>query len=141
MSGLSNFEAKNYGQAIEAFNNAIKEATARGGQVAVHYNNRGLAQFHLGQNAKALDDFSKALQLDDRDPNIYYNRGNVLIGMNRFEEAREDLDAAIRIQPSRPKYYHAKGLSFEAQAIVMEEALISSSPDTKLDEEGYPIKI
>jgi len=123
LSGLSNFENENYSNAVKDFNEAIKKSKSA---VAVHFNNRGLAFYHLNENQKALDDFSKALEINERDPNVLYNRGNVLMGLNRFNEARQDFDDAIRLQPTRPKYYHAKGLAFEAESILMEEQLLKS---------------
>ena len=57
--GLSFFENENYADAINDFTKAIKKS---GGNVAVHYNNRGLALFHLKEDKKeALEDFEKAI--------------------------------------------------------------------------------
>lgn len=91
-SGISNFENGAYGNAVKDFTNAIQRATAMGSQVAIHYNNRGLAFYHLGENEKALDDFNKAIEMNPRDPNVLYNRGNVYLNLNMFDESRQDFD-------------------------------------------------
>ena len=43
-----------------------------------------------------------------------YNRGNVFLNISKFDEARADFDAALRLQSTRAKFYHAKGLAYEA---------------------------
>ena len=58
--GLTLFESGDYGVAAEHFKTAIKfESTA------VHYNNRGLANFHAQDKVEALEDFNNALKLND----------------------------------------------------------------------------
>lgn len=108
------FEKESYQEAIESFSSAIKES---GESVSAHFNNRGLAYFHMHQNEEALHDFDRAVAINSKDPNIFYNRANVYLNMNHFERAREEFDTAIRLQPSNPKFFHAKGLAFEAEAI------------------------
>jgi len=39
----------------------------------------------LKENDKALEDFEKAIDLNGRDPNILYNRGNVFLNMAQFD--------------------------------------------------------
>ena len=102
--------------AILQFTNAIKPGSSGGGQ-AVHYNNRGLAYFHEGLKDKALDDFNDAVRLNTQgDPTIYFNRGNVLLALENFQEAISDYKEASKISPSNPKYHHAQGIAYEALA-------------------------
>lgn len=110
------------------------------GQVAVHYNNRGLALYHIDKDQIALEDFSKAIALNANDPNVLFNRGNVYLHLSKFDEAREDFEKAIRLEPTSAKFYHAKGLAFEAQAIHIENSMLSSPAETQLDNQGYPIQ-
>jgi tetratricopeptide (TPR) repeat protein len=105
--GLTYFEKNEMDNAILQFTNAIKPGSSGGGQ-AVHYNNRGLAYFHEGLKDKALDDFNDAVRLNTQgDPTIYFNRGNVLLALENFQEAISDYKEASKISPSNPKYHHA----------------------------------
>ena len=84
------------------------------GKVAVHYNNRGLALYHMQEDQLALQDFERALEKNPNDPNVLFNRGNVYLHLSKFDEARQDFEQAISIEPTNAKFYHAKGLAFEA---------------------------
>lgn len=72
--GLSYFENEDFDQALHMYTKAIKKEES-----AVHYNNRGLAYYHCDQLDAAEKDFNKALDIDHKDPTIYFNRGNVYL--------------------------------------------------------------
>jgi tetratricopeptide (TPR) repeat protein len=84
----------------------------------VHRNNKGLAHYHADELHKALEEFSKALELDDNDPTIYFNRGNVYLNQKPpdFELAHQDYEMAINIARDNPKLWHSKGLAFQGEA-------------------------
>ena len=95
--GLSNFEFEMYTDAIKDFTAAITKSGKKSSAVnAVHYNNRGLAYFHTSSDdwakRNALDDFNSALEINPRDPNILYNKGNVHLSMNEFDQARHEFE-------------------------------------------------
>ena len=69
-----------------------------------------------------------------------YNRGNVFLNISKFDEARADFDAALRLQSTRAKFYHAKGLAYEAQAVHIEDLMLANPTEPALDENGYPIQ-
>lgn len=71
---LSLFEAEQFEESIACYEKAISI-----NPTAVHRNNKGLAHYHADELHKALEEFSKALELDDNDPTIYFNRGNVYL--------------------------------------------------------------
>jgi tetratricopeptide (TPR) repeat protein len=79
--GLTLFEKGEFDLAADHFKLAIKFDCS-----AVHYNNKGLANFHASNIKDALEDFDKALELNSKgDPTIYFNRGNALLSQNLFE--------------------------------------------------------
>ena len=135
-SGLSNFQKNAFKQAVIDFGKAIEMSE---GKVAVHYNNRGLALYHMQEDQLALQDFERALERNPNDPNVLFNRGNVYLHLSKFDEARQDFEQAISIEPTNAKYYHAKGLAFEAQAIYIENTLLANPSEAALDDQGYPI--
>ena len=90
---------------------------------SVHYNNRGLANYHFDQHENHLElakqDFDEAIIKDPRDPTIYFNRGNVYLNWKpkqRFEDAHRDYDLALEIAPTNAKLWHSKGLAYQGQA-------------------------
>jgi len=58
----------------------------------------------------ALNQFSEAIRLDSKSAAAYYSKGRVLFELNRFEEARTELDRACVLQPEYPEalYVHAQ---------------------------------
>jgi len=50
--------------------------------------------------------------LDEKNAEVYYNRGNVYLHNEDFESAQNDFDTAISLDNTNPKSYHAKGLCY-----------------------------
>lgn len=112
--GLSFFEKGDFEEALNHYAKAIQFE-----QSAVHYNNRGLANYHINRLEEARSDFDQAIDLDPNDPTIIFNRGNVYLNWSpekQFEKAHRDYNKAIELAPDNAKFYHAKGLAFEGQA-------------------------
>ena len=85
--GLTFFEKEDYREAMDAFTKAIELKPT-----AVHYNNRGLASYYINLKEDAIKDFDTALSIDNSDPTVYYNRGNVYLNKNRFDRAINDYE-------------------------------------------------
>lgn len=112
--GLSYFEKGEFEEALVHYGKAIQIEKS-----SVHYNNRGLANYHINRLEEAKADFDMAIQKDPNDPTIYFNRGNVFLNWQPeqlFELAHNDYDTAISIAPNNAKLWHSKGLAFQGQA-------------------------
>ena len=109
--GLSYFEKEDYDEALNEFTKAIALE-----QHPFHYNNRGLAYYHIGQYDLAKKDFDEAIKKQPDDPLVYFNRGNVFLNQGDYELAHADFDTAIAKEPKNSKFWHAKGLAYEARA-------------------------
>ncbi len=59
------------------------------------YGNRGMAHKVRGQNNEALNDFSRAIEIDSTDARSYYNRALVYLAMNNYANASTDFNTAI----------------------------------------------
>ena len=108
---LSYFENEEFTEALEHYKKAIDADPS-----SVHYNNRGLANYHHDKQDEAKQDFDRAIEKDPNDATIYFNRGNVFLNWKdepNFEAAHRDYDEAIKIAPDNPKLYHSKGLAFQ----------------------------
>jgi tetratricopeptide (TPR) repeat protein len=132
--GLSFFDNKDYVQAADHFQSAatieevtIGEGTGKGsrGELAFYYNNIGLNAYHMSQTEDAdpaeciensLKNYNLAISCNPDEPVYYFNRGNVHLNSKNFDDAHKDFDRALQLKNDNPKFYHAKGLCFQAQA-------------------------
>ena len=67
-----------------------------------------------GENANPqnlLVELSKALNRNDRDPKLYYERGNVRHDLGDLEAAIADYSKAIELDPSNSNAYYNRGLT------------------------------
>jgi tetratricopeptide (TPR) repeat protein len=85
---LSYFEKAEYDEALKHYKKAIDNDPGE----KVHYINRGLANYHINRLHDALLDFNSAMKIDDRDPAIYFNRGNVYLAEKKYWETHQDYD-------------------------------------------------
>lgn len=109
--GLSYFEKEDYEEALSEFTKAIAIE-----QHPFHFNNRGLANYHLNRIDEAKNDYDDAIKRNPDDSLAFFNRGNVYLNKNDFEQAHADYDTAISKEPKNPKYWHSKGIAYEAKA-------------------------
>ena len=62
--------------------------------LAVTYCTRGFAYHRKGEYARAILDYDKAIALDPDDAEAYCNRGEAYLHLQRWEQARKDLQTA-----------------------------------------------
>jgi tetratricopeptide (TPR) repeat protein len=82
--------------------------------VARIFTSRGLAYLALGNEDKAIDDFSNALELDDRNQDALLNRGNVLLSLKEFDQAQQDFSKGIDLNAGNTAAYAGRAKAFEA---------------------------
>jgi len=92
--GVAIYEQGDYEAAIEIFDEVLAKTSN-----AITYNARGSAYLALGNYEQALDDYTKATELDSTFPHSFYNRGRLLGILQRYDEALEDLQQAIQLAP------------------------------------------
>lgn len=79
------------------------------------YYNRGWLNAYGGNLQMAIEDYSKAIELDKRDGDAYFNRGLILSKMGKYEGAIKDFSDAIRLQDMTVDSYCNRGsVYFEA---------------------------
>lgn len=88
-------EKKDYPAGIDLFTRAIEISPF----VPAHYYHRGLAGYRLGEHAKAIGDFDKALILDARLASAYLYRGLCRLKRGEYRQALADYNAALGINP------------------------------------------
>ena len=61
---------------------------------------RGSLKMQLEDAEGCYDDFTKAIAIDEQNPNIYHNRGQLYFFTDRIEEAKSEFKKAISLDPS-----------------------------------------
>ncbi len=66
---------------------------------ALDYFERGNYEYDLGNCAKAIEDYSKAIELNPIFPEVYNNRAYTYMMLEQYDQAFLDLDKAIELRP------------------------------------------
>jgi protein O-mannosyl-transferase len=76
------------------------------------YNNRGIAYSSLGNYRQAIDDCSRAIEINPVFAEAYYNRGNAYVNLGNNRQAIEDYSRAIEIRPGYAEAYYNRGHAY-----------------------------
>ena len=60
----------------------------------------------------AISDYNKAIEVNSRDAQVYYNRGNAYGDKGQYDLAISDWSKAIEINPRYTKAYSNRGLAY-----------------------------
>lgn len=71
---------------------------------------RGYCNFKLNKTAKAIDDFSKAIQLTEDEYQLFFFRGNAYLQANDFTNALADLNFFLDKRPDHSSAINQRGL-------------------------------
>ncbi len=88
--------------ALDAFSVAIA-SNPDGASVPYYY--RGLVYIDQGKVNEAIDDFSKAIEIDGHFPQAYAARGTAYLMISRPAKASEDFDKALQLDPNNATTY------------------------------------
>ncbi len=77
------FESARYLEAIQTYDKALVVNPL----CADCLNDRGLAQYYMGDPTSALESFDKAIAIDPGYVNVWLSKGYVLFSVGRYEEA------------------------------------------------------
>jgi tetratricopeptide (TPR) repeat protein len=106
-------EDANPSRAVNRMEEALKQGLPKS-QAADAYMVLGTRYEDLNQIGKAIDCYSKAIQLHMNNPILYYWRGELLFQQGQYEEARIDLEKALSFAPPNslfsPEYGQAQNL-------------------------------
>lgn len=114
-----------YEEIIKLCNDFIKnfDLTAhKENELAIIFFNIGLAYEYLEQNENALENYTKAIELEPKEFFYYYMRGKLKYCLYEYKESVEDFNKAIEIAPIHAISYYRRSLS-EYELELYEEAL------------------
>ncbi len=77
------------------------------------YYNRGVVYNELGNPARAIGDYDRAIETNPRYADAYYNRGLAYISLDNFQQAIGDFDRAIEINPRFADAYNNRGAAYK----------------------------
>jgi len=102
-------------------------------KAAVAYKNRGVYFFEKGELDRAIEDDTKAIDLDPSYVHAYNNRGLALVKIGQFEKAFADYNKALILQPAFYDAHVNRALAFDAlgqpeRAIEDYDAAIALNP-------------
>lgn len=92
------FKAKRFSQAIDLYTQAID----LNGHNVVYWSNRAFAHTKLEEYGSAVQDATKAIEVDPKYSKGYYRRGAAYLAMGKFKEALKDFQQVKRICPNDP---------------------------------------
>lgn len=92
--------------ALEQYNRLIEAAPG----VAVFYTQRGDAYYALNDLYAAMENYTAAIRLDDRQDQAFFGRGMALGRMGLVDEGIADLDVFIQRHPNSSVAYTKRGV-------------------------------
>ena len=80
-------------------------------QSDIHFN-KGVTYAKDGEYAKAVNEYTKTIELAPNDAGAYYNRGNSYDNLGLYQDAIADYTKAIRSAPDYALAYNNRGWSY-----------------------------
>ena len=74
---------------------------------------KGTWYFFISKMDKAVDAYSKAIELDPSFEKAYFERGRTLAFIGKHEEAVKDFTKVIELNPKAGRAYHDRGISYK----------------------------
>jgi tetratricopeptide (TPR) repeat protein len=94
---------------IAACTRAIKSGELSPENLAITFNNRGIARQNGGDYDRAIADYDEAILLDPELEQAYTNRGSAWDHKGQYDRAITDYDEAIRLNPELAQAYTNRG--------------------------------
>ena len=86
--GLAALKTKDFNTSIELFSKCVTMKP----QFDKAFYNRAVAYSHLGKNAEALNDINVAIKITPRNPDNFFNKSLIFLGMNQKDSQQVALD-------------------------------------------------
>ncbi|GAO17037.1 uncharacterized protein UV8b_03147 [Ustilaginoidea virens] len=101
-------------------------------QEAVHLKSKGNKAFSSGDYPSAVDYYSQAIKLNDKEPTFFTNRAQAYIKTEAYGYAIADAGKALDLDPNLVKAYYRRGLA-RAAILKPKEALNDFKECVRLD--------
>ena len=101
-------------------------------QNAHYYYNLGDVYFFESGYSKAVEYYTRAIELDPNNADYYNSRGISYGWLKEYEEAIADQTKAIELDPNNAKYYNSRGISYH-ELKEYEKAVANQTKAIELD--------
>jgi len=101
--GRINEALTDFERAAELLTSDAKALWGIQSRIALIHNERGTQLFNHAAARHAAVEFSRAIDCNPRVPQFYTNRAQATLELHRFDLARDDLLAALKLNPSDEK--------------------------------------
>lgn len=132
MTGVAACRRGDYEDAIKLLTKAIKSDEYSGNKLAAIHIYRGFSWEGQGKLNKAIDDYSKAIELNPKDITAYTLRGIAWGKKGEYDKAIADYTKALEITPKFAKAYNNRGYTW-AQKGNMNEAIADYTKAIEID--------
>ena len=103
------------------------------------YQNRANANFVMGEYDAAITDYNKAIELNSKEPAIFFSRGLAHFNKQSYTPAIADFDKVIELDPKEAMAYFKRGNALEKIGS-FEKALADYQKAVELDPDNEPAK-
>jgi tetratricopeptide (TPR) repeat protein len=110
--GLCYYDINNLELAIRDFNRAIDLVYPASYLLFRAFALRGNAYEKKGEDREALQDYTRAIEINPEAVNIYYRRGLVNRNLKNYEESVEDFCNVIELDKKHSDAYHERGVTY-----------------------------
>lgn len=101
------------------------------------YQNRANGNFVMGEYDAAITDYNKAVELNPKEPDIYFSRGLAYFNKQSYTPAIADFDKVIELDPKEAMAYFKRGNALEKTGN-FEKALADYQKAVELDPDNEP---
>jgi tetratricopeptide (TPR) repeat protein len=105
--GVDRIEQGDVKLGLRLFNEVIRKKPA----LRAAYVNRGITLWRLGEDAKAVQDFTTALAIHADDAKVLVYRGLANINRGAYQEALADFDRSLQLAPGTAAVFGGRGLA------------------------------
>ena len=113
--GIEAYQRADLDSALVYYTELIQLDPANRSIVIGAYYNRGLVYEDQGEVERAIDDYTKAIDLNPNYANAYNNRGLVYENKGEVERAIEDFNRAIQLNPNLAETHNNRALTYKDQ--------------------------
>jgi len=105
--------------------------------LAVQYSNRGRVYQIIKDYDNAIIDMTKAIELGEKDPELYAYRAKCYIEMEKYTNALKDYDKAIDLAPENPLYLNNRADFYKQHQENYDEALKDYATVIEISTDDY----
>src|SRR6476659_1885988 len=113
--GTEASKANDWDKAIAAFKRAAQLDEKYAPNLASALQQRATVYVSQGKFQEAITDYSEALKVKAKDPDIFERRAYAEMQLKNYDRALHDYGEAIKLSPEEPKYYQVRALIYQTK--------------------------